>query len=308
MAERHTTAGGGHVRGVFGEGRRPPPAPPRGYHALVPSLRVPAALAVAAILLTGCGIKDEPVGAPPAFPLVTRDATDVEIRLDRAPQSIVTSDAGAANVLRELGVGDRVLQVEPADLPRTVTAEEPDLVVIPLDGPAPTPPGDAAVFRYGAVEIDAAPLAISRLGLAVGRGPEAAELARRVAEGLTALRTRVDGQDPVPTLIEAGGFEGLGPETPLGLAVAYAGGANPLSVSQPLELIAVADLAPAAWIATEPGGTPLARLRTIPELRTVPAIADGRVIPAPAAGYPVDGALPAALDELARALRGGGSR
>lgn len=288
---------------MFGERGRHPPATPRGYDAPVPSLRVLAALAAAAALLTGCGVKPEPVSAPPGFPLVTRDAVDVEIRLDRAPEQILTSDPGAANVLRELGVP---VEEVPADgLDRAVGTTQPDLIVIPLDAAAPSADAAVPVFRYGAVEIDTAPLAISRLGLAAGRGPQAAELAQRVANGLAAVRDRVAEQAPVATLIEGEGFTGVGPDSPLGQAVAYAGGQNPLTTSQPLDLAAVADLAPEAWIEAQPGGTPLARLRTIPELRTVPAVRNGRVIPAPADGYPVDGALPAALDDLARALRGG---
>lgn len=284
------------------------PSAPRGYHASVPSLRVLAALAAAVALLTGCGVKAEPIAEAPAFPLVTRDAVDVELRLEQAPARIVTSDSGAANVLRDLGVGDRLIEVEPADLERTIDRERPDLVVVPLAATAPSGDGLPPIFRYGAVDIDTAPLAISRLGLAVGRGPQAATLAERVADGLAALRARVADQQPVPTLIEGSEFSGLGPETPLGQAVAYVGGDNPLDVSQPLDLLAVADAAPAAWVEAQPGGTPLAALQTIPELRTVPAIVNGRVIPAPAAGYPIDGALPAALDDLARALRGGVAR
>lgn len=290
---------------MFGEQKQHPPASSPGYDAVVPSLRVLAALAAAAVLLSGCGIKSEPVAEPPAFPLVTRDAVDVELRLEQEPERIVTSDSGAANVLREIGVP--VDEVSAADLGRAVDDEPPDLIVIPLDAPAPSGSTDDPVFRYGAVDIDTAPLAISRLGLAVGRGPQAAELAQRVANGLAALRARVAEQEPIPTLIESQGFTGVGPETPLGQAVAYAGGANPLTVTQPLDLAAVADIAPEAWIEAQPGGTSLARLRTIPELRSVPAVRNGRVIPAPATGYPIDGALPAALDDLARALRGGGA-
>jgi ABC-type Fe3+-hydroxamate transport system substrate-binding protein len=268
----------------------------------VPRFRVVATLLVAVALTAACGTKPEPRAEPTRFPVVVKDAVDVDVRLDRAPARITTTDVGAANVLRELGLGDRVAEVEAPDLARSIAGTEPDLIVIPLDAAAP-PASAVPVFRYGAATIDRAPLAISRLGLVVGRGPEAAAIAQRLGMELEDLRVRVAEQEPVPTLIEGEGFVGLGPDTSLGAAVAFAGGANLISRTQTLDPAAIARLQPVAWVAAEPGGSPLAALRSFPDLTTVPAVETGRVIPAPAAGYPVDGSLARALDELARALR-----
>lgn len=268
----------------------------------MPRFRLVATLLIAVVVSTACGAKPEPRTSPAAFPAVVKDAVDVEVRLDREPGRIATTDRGAANVLRELGLGDRVVEVEAPDLPRSIDTETPDLIVIPLDATAP--PGVAVpVFRYGATSIDRAPLAISRLGLAVGRGPEAAVIAQRLGVELDELGLRVEEQDPVPTLVEGEGFVGLGPDTPLGTAVAFAGGANVVDRTRVLDPALIARLQPVAWVAADPGGSPLSALRSFPDLIRVPAVATGRVIPAPAAGFPIDGSLARALDELARALR-----
>ena len=47
------------------------------------------------------------------------------------------------------------------------------------------------------------------------------------------------------------------------------------------------------------GGSTLASLQSFPELAKVPALQENRVVPVPQAGYPIDAALPGALQALA---------
>jgi ABC-type Fe3+-hydroxamate transport system substrate-binding protein len=260
------------------------------------------ALAIA-LGAAGCGIKAEPTGDLAAFPSRAVDGAGREVGLAAPPERIVVADEGAANVLREIGVPAELVEVDLAESPQDVADPAADLVVLPLGADAAGVPADVPVFAYGAADVRDAPSAIAQLGLAVGRGAEGAAIAARVARGLDGLADRVAREGEVRTLIADGAFEGYGPETPIGRTVAAAGGGNVLTASELLELDAVGDLDVQAWVALEPGGTPWNRLAGIPQLRTVPAVRDGRVIPVPVAGYPIDGGLPGRLESLADDLR-----
>lgn len=267
-----------------------------------------AVLAALALVLAGCGVKGEPTGAASPFPTSAVDASGTAVSVAAEPTRIVSADVGASAILRDLGLGDAVVQATPATVgPRA--AEGAALVVVPLSldsaaleqlhAAAP----DVPVFRYGADPLDRAPTVIAQLGLAVGRGPEAAAIAERVAAGLAALTAKVQGQPLVPTLVEGAGFTGVGPSGAVAADVAAAGGANVLTAAQPLVPAAIAGLDVQAWVALAPGGSTLTELRRLPELAAVPAVRDGRIITLPSAGLPLDAALPQALQALADDLR-----
>ena len=158
---------------------------------------------------------------------------------------------------------------------------------------------DASIFLYGADPLADAPILITQLGLAVGKGPQAAAVAGRVARGLDALARRIKLEGTVRTLIEGPGATVLGPASPLGQAVSAAGGENVFPVGGDLDLRDVSLLDVNAWVSAQPAGSSLATLQRYNELRRVPAIVAGRVLPAPAAGYPIDAALADALTALA---------
>ena len=267
-----------------------------------------AVLAALALVVAGCGVKGEPTGAASPFPTRAVDASGAAVALPAAPTRIVSADPGASAILRDLGLGATVVEATPATVgPRA--AEGASLVVVPLSldsaaleqlrAAAP----DAPVFRYGADPLDRAPVVIAQLGLAVGRGPEGAALAERMATGLAAVAAKVGQQPTVPTLIEGPGFTGVGTTGGAGADVAAAGGANVLAGDQPLVPADIAALGVQAWVALEPGGSSLTELRRLPELRTVPAVRDGRILTLPRDGYPIDAALPQALQALADDLR-----
>jgi ABC-type Fe3+-hydroxamate transport system substrate-binding protein len=265
-------------------------------------------LAVLALALAGCGLKAEPTGADAPFPSQAVDAAGTAVTLVEAPDRVVSLDPGATAVLRTIGLGDALVEASPADAADLAADPATDLVVVPLAlGPevaaridATT---DAPLYRYGAAPLDGAPTAITQLGLAVGRGPEAATLARSVADGLAALAERLAGEPAVRTLIEGPSATAYGPGTPIGQAVAAAGGENVFAADatwSPEELPA---LDVQAWVAADPGVSSYARLQGIAELQAVPAIRDGRVTDVPRDGFPVDAALPRMLSGLADRLR-----
>ena len=98
-------------------------------------------------------------------------------------------------------------------------------------------------------------------------------------------------------------FTGYGPASPAGVDVAMAGGANVLDADRVLDPTAIAALDVQAWVALDPGGSTLASLQRLRELAAVPAVRDGRIITVPRDGYPIDAALPGALQALADDLR-----
>lgn len=262
-----------------------------------------AITALVAMLLAGCGVKSEPLGGNAAFPSHAVDAAGQAVTLAAPPLRIVSFDAGASAILHDLGLGDTTIAATAASLQREVSDPSTALVVVPSTiDPALfktiTSATGAPVFRYGANPLTTAPITITQLGLAVGKGPEAAAIAKAVATGLAAISAQIATEPAVRVLLEGRGFTAFGPTSLPGLAVAAAGGTNVVSADQPLNLTDVTALNVAAWVSLQPGGSTLASLQGYPELAAIPAIKDGRVVPLPKGGLPVDAALPAALQAL----------
>jgi ABC-type Fe3+-hydroxamate transport system substrate-binding protein len=275
----------------------------------VPRWALLAAIALMALVLTGCGVKGEPTGAVDPFPTHAIDAAGQTVAVTSAPTRIVSADPGATAILRDLGLGSTLVEATAATVSPAAADPTTSLVVIPLatDDAALQQlqaATNAPIFRYGADPLTAAPTVVTQLGISVGQGPKAATIARSMASGFGALAQRLASETPVLTLIEGAGFVGYGPTSPVGLAVSTAGGKNVLEFDQPLDIELLPTLGINAWVSLQPGGSTLASLQKFPELATVPAITENRVIPVPKAGYPIDAALPGALQALADDLHG----
>jgi|GEM_PF-1944439 len=267
-----------------------------------------AAIALAALTVAGCGIKAEPTANSARFPSHAVDATGAAVSLSTPPTRIVSLDPGATAILRDVGLADRTTVATTASIGSAAADPTTALIIVPLgidDATLATiqTVSPVPVFQYGARPLTIAPTAIIQLGLAVGKGPEAARIARSVAAGLAALANRVANQGSVRVLIEGQGLQAFGPLSPVGEAVAAAGGSNVVSTDQTLTVAALAHLNIAAWVSLQPGGSRLATLQKFPEFARIPAIMAGRVIPVPEAAYPIDATLPAALQTLADDLR-----
>ncbi len=263
-----------------------------------------AGTALVAIALAGCGVKSEPTGTGTAFPSRAVDAAGQTVTLASPPLRIVSFDAGATAILNDLGLSAETVTVTTASLAREAANPSTALVIVPATlEPALlqtlTTATTAPIYHYGADPLTSAPTTITQLGLAVGKGPEAALIAKTVAAGLATLAAQLATEQPVRVLIEGRGFTAYGPSTPAGLAVAAAGGTNVVTVDQPLNLTDVVGLDVAAWVSLQPGGSTLASLQSYPELAAVPAVKDSRIVPLPMAGFPIDAAIPGALQALA---------
>lgn len=263
-----------------------------------------AGTALVAIALAGCGVKSEPTGTGTAFPSRAVDAARQTVTLAAPPLRIVSFDAGATAILNDLGLSAETVTVTTASLAREAANPSTALVIVPATlEPALlqtlTTATTAPIYHYGADPLTSAPTTITQLGLAVGKGPEAALIAKTVAAGLATLAAQLATEQPVRVLLEGRGFTAYGPSTPAGLAVAAAGGTNVVTVDQPLNLTDVVGLDVAAWVSLQPGGSTLASLQSYPELAAVPAVKDSRIVPLPMAGFPIDAAIPGALQALA---------
>jgi ABC-type Fe3+-hydroxamate transport system substrate-binding protein len=274
----------------------------------VPRWVLLAAIAAMALVVSACGVKAEPTGTAATYPTQAIDAAGETVSVTAEPVRIVSLDVGASAILRDLGLGDLLVEATAKTVGPAAADPTTGLVVVPLSFDAAAleqlrGATSAPIFRYGAVPLDRAPTIVTQLGIAVGRGPEAGVVAKAMTSGLDALAQRLASEAPVRTLIEGAGFTGYGPASPAGLAVAAAGGENVLAADQPLDIAALPGLDLAAWVSLEPGGSTLASLQSFPELATVPAITESRVLTMPRDGFPIDAALPGALQDLADDLR-----
>lgn len=263
-----------------------------------------AGTALVAIALAGCGVKSEPTGTGTAFPSHAVDAAGQTVTLASPPLRIVSFDAGATAILQDLGLSAETVTATAASLAGEAANPTTALVIVPASLEpallqALTTATTAPIYHYGANPLASAPTTITQLGLAVGKGPEAALIAKAVAAGLATLAAQLATEQPVRVLLEGRGFAAYGPSAPAGLAVTAAGGTNVVTVDQPLNLTAVVALDVAAWVSLQPGGSTLTSLQGYPELAAVPAVKDGRIVPLPMAGFPIDAALPGALQALA---------
>lgn len=277
---------------------------PRGTMRGVRRFGLLVSTALLAALLTGCGVKSEPTGSATAFPTHAVDAAGQSVTLSKPPVRIVSFDVGATAILHDLGLGAKTTSATAATLLTDVAEPTTALVIVPSTiDPALLQTianaTSAPVYQYGANPLTEAPSVITQLGLAVGKGPEAAAIAKTVAAGLATLSAQLAGEQTVRVVIEGRGFTAYGPASPAGLAVSAAGGTNVVSADQPLNLADVAAFNVGAWVSLQPGGSTLASLQRYPELTAVPAVRDGRIIPVPKEGFPIDAALPAALQALA---------
>ena len=287
----------------------PESCPARGTMGHVPRRALLATIALLALVLAGCGVKSEPTGAVDPYPTQAVDAAGQTVSVTSAPTRIVSADPGATAILRDLGLGSTLVEATASTVGTAAADPTTGLVVVPLatDDAALQQllaATNAPIFRYGAEPLSEAPTVVTQLGISVGQGPKAATIARSMASGFDALAQRLASETPVPTLIEGAGFVGYGPTSPAGLDVAAAGGRNVLEVDQPLDITQLPTLGISAWVSLQPGGSTLASLQKFPELATVPALRENRVISVPKAGYPIDAALPGALQALADDLHG----
>jgi len=95
-------------------------------------MRGPFSLVAATLVLAagaaGCGLKSEPIGAQPGYPLTVVDSAGRTVTVPAQPRRIVSLDAGLTESLFALGAGSRVVGRSGAELYPTTALRLPALV------------------------------------------------------------------------------------------------------------------------------------------------------------------------------------
>lgn len=224
--------------------------------------RLAVAALGAALLLTGCGERSEPIAsAPVTYPLSAGTVT-----LEAAPASVRGSDA-MAPLLDELGAaqgeGDAELYLR-----------------WEVDSEAGAPPG-AAVYVARADTLDDVVAAIGQIGLLLGRP----ERARAIISGIQSTRERVrkaiTGREPVRVFVDLGFYATAGERTLIGDMIREAGGANVAGVTPepgPFPLRQLAEANPQVYVLTSSSRTRADDLRSNRRTRGIAAVANNRIV------------------------------
>ena len=253
-------------------------------------------LVLAVSVAPGCGRKSEPLGErAERYPLTTPDSSGRPVTIPARPEAVVTTDAAAGTVLAALEPPAAVRALPDAGADELATVDA-DLLVV--GDRASSPQTSTPVFRYGAPRFDDLPDAVSRLALAVGRGPEGVRLAADLARRLEAVRERGAAAPKVRVFIDAGALQTVDVNRPLARAVQLAGGTLIRTSPGPVSLVRLRRFDPQVWLVLPASGTRLDRPRRRPDTKGIAAVRTGRVLPANEVDYAPSLALPARLDAL----------
>ena len=296
------------------------------------------ALALIVLLCSSCGFKSEPTGALPAYPQTVRDALGRQVRIDTAPQRIVSLDPGMTAALYSIGaekllVGRSGLETYPKrslhlpvmatngkpDLKRIVHAR-PDVVLVP-QSMVPTAQdidklqlkAAAEVYVVGGNSVGQVENDIAAMGLITNRANAASSLANSVAASVKRVQQSVRGEPPTRTYVDVALVPGktytIDPVSMTGDLVRLANGTNVASEvppAQPVTFAQLAGLAPDVYLSEHGQGATLSDLRKHKTTRTIPAVENKQVIQLPASVLNEDGPRVAlALAQIAKALHPG---
>ena len=296
------------------------------------------ALALIVLLCSSCGFKSEPTGALPAYPQTVRDALGRQVRIDTAPQRIVSLDPGMTAALYSIGaekllVGRSGLETYPKrslHLPVMATNGKPDLkqivharpdVVLVPQSMVPTAQdidklqlkAAAEVYVVGGNSVGQVENDIAAMGLITNRANAASSLANSVAASVKRVQQSVRGEPPTRTYVDVALVPGktytIDPVSMTGDLVRLANGTNVASEvppAQPVTFAQLAGLAPDVYLSEHGQGATLSDLRKHKTTRTIPAVENKQVIQLPASVLNEDGPRVAlALAQIAKALHPG---
>jgi ABC-type Fe3+-hydroxamate transport system substrate-binding protein len=296
------------------------------------------ALALIVLLCSSCGFKTEPTGALPAYPQTVRDALGRQVRIDTPPRRIVSLDPGMTAALYSIGaekllVGRSGLETYPKKslrLPIMTIHGKPDLkkiehakadvVLVPQSMVPKAQDVDklqlkaaAEVYVVGGNSVSQVENDIGAIGLITNRADAARSLVSSVSRSVGRVSQSVAAEPPARTYVDVGLVIGhtftIDPVSMTGDLVRLANGTNvasEVSPSQPVTFAQLAELSPDVYLSELGQGATLADLRKHKSTRTIPAVANKRVIELPASVLNEDGPRVAlALAQIASALHPG---
>lgn len=247
-----------------------------------------SALLAAALFGAGCGERSEPLGAlAQTYPVSVQGAGDRPTVLKGKPQRIAALDAGSAELVAALGVGERLVgvpsgvrvkgaketvsetgQVNVAD----VISLKPDLVVATqttdqLDLARIQRETGAAVYIQPAASIANVEQGAVDLGTLVGAPAEARQLVGRIQRKAAGVTARLQEVAPLRVFVDTGFFITVPERSLLGDLVKRAKGesvAGPNPGPGPFPLADLRDANPKVFLATSDSDVTLDSLRANP--------------------------------------------
>ena len=212
----------------------------------------------------------------------------------KAPQRIVPLGPGPRQILRALGLGNRIVTVDDSlvglPLVGQIRKAHPDLIVAsssadPLDLARARSATHAAVYVTPESSLADIERGIGDIGLLTGRPV----VARQVAAGIESTRNRIaaklSGSPVVRTFVDLGDFATVGSRGLIGDIVSDARGsdvAGPSPEQGPFPLKRLAQLDPKAYVVVSTNGPTLTQLRANRLTKKLAAVRSGRfgVVPA----------------------------
>jgi iron complex transport system substrate-binding protein len=240
--------------------------------------------------LTACGERSEPTGASVRlYPVTVSDAEDRATQLQREPRRVVALTQATADIVRAIGAGGRLVGrpqrfFDPAGnlLAARVRRARPDLVLA-----APDTDGAQSMARATGAPVFLAPdgsieeveQAITRIGLLLGRPVQARLAVHRIEVVRAKLARDLAGTRPVTVFVDTGFFSTVPDQSLIGDLVRQANGRNVAGATLeggPFDLVQLAQLDPAVYLATSDSETTLRDLRRDPRTRKLTAVRRGR--------------------------------
>lgn len=279
---------------------------------------------------SACGERGEPKGEiAPTYPVTAQGAGENPVELSGPPQRIVALDAGSAELLDDLGVGDRLVGV-PAGVKvgggrraaqvvrpngqvdvEAVVRLKPDLVVATpdtdrIDVAQVERQTGAPVYLQPSRSIEDVERGALELGFLVGEPVAARQLVGRIKEAVAAVDARIADTKPVSVFVDRGFLITAPQQSFLGELVRRARGVNiarDYAGLGPFPLARLKRANPDVYLATSDSDVTLEKLRRDPATKSLGAVRDGRVVIVPADLVTRAGPRVArALEEIAAAL------
>jgi iron complex transport system substrate-binding protein len=253
------------------------------------------------LLTASCGERAEPLGelAQP-YPVTVRGADEQSVVVDSQPRRIVAFDAGAAELVEALGVGERLVGAPAGSIPGVTEVVrptgqllvdaavqlEPDLVVATpgtdrVDVGNAVRRSEAALYLEPSATIEDVERAALELGYVVGKPVTARGIRAAIMDKTAEVDAIVGEREPVTVFVDSGFFIPVSDRTLLGSLVERARGDNVAGEEAglgPLDVEELARLDPDVYIALSDSGTTLEDLRADPRTRELSAVRNGRFV------------------------------
>lgn len=285
-------------------------------------------LLAAALLVTACGERGEPLGElPQPYPVTVRGGGDRATTLGARPDRIVALDPGSAELIAALGNGQRLVGV-PAKVrasggPKVVVSRtgqvdvdavvelEPDLIVSTsaidqLDSTRAERQSGAALYVQPNSSVNDVLRGTIELGFLVGEPVEARRLAAQLGAEVSEVEAKVAGEPTVSAFVDTGFFITIPERSLLGDLIRRAGGesvAGETPGPDPIPPERLLQLDPDVYLATSDSRVTLAQLRSDNQTARLTAVRRGRfaVLPSQLV-VPPGPHVGRALERIARAL------